>query len=194
MMFRRLLIFLVLSTTSLQAAEVVDRVAAVVGNEIITLSDIRNYSQERSLEGRLAGRDAKDPLEALIRERLLKQEMERLGLSATDGEIDSAVKEVVARNGISLEVLKGELAKKGTSFAQYKKDLGDQIRRMKFMGQVIFPRIKISDEEIARKTGGDSSEAARFRARMEILEARSAEEVARYLGEVRAKTYVEIKK
>lgn len=194
MMFRRLLIFLVLSTTSLQAAEVVDRVAAVVGNEIITLSDIRNYSQERSLEGRLVGRDAKDPLEALIRERLLKQEMERLGLSATDGEVDSAVKEVVARNGISLEVLKGELAKKGTSFAQYKKDLGDQIRRMKFMGQVIFPRIKISDEEIARKTGGDSSEAARFRARMEILEARSAEEVARYLGEVRAKTYVEIKK
>ncbi len=175
------------------AAEIVDRVVAVVGSDIITLSDVKKYSAQRSANPRLAEGMAGAPLEALIREKLLKLEMERLGVGATDGEIAAAVNDVVTRNGITLDVLKAELSRKGTPFEKYKKDLGDQIRQMKFLSQVIFPRIKISEDEVVRKAGAKPSDEGRIRARMELLQARSSEELVKYLDEARSKTFIEIK-
>ena len=176
------------------AAEVVDRVVAVVGEEIVTLSDVRGYSAERSFEAKIVGRETRDPLEALIREKLLRQEMERLGITASPDEIQAAVQEVLQRNKMTSETLRSELSRKGISLDRYKKDLGEQIRRMKFMGQVIYPRIRIPEEEILKKAGGNADEQARFRARMEILDTRAPEEIGRYLDELRAKSFVEIKK
>ncbi len=175
-------------------AETVDRVVAVIGSEIITQSDVRNFSTQRSSNARLMGVQAKNPLEMLIRDHLLTQEMERLGIAATDQDIDGAIQEVLARNRITLDLLKGELVRKGMTLEKYRKDLGDQIRRMKFMGQVIFPRIKITEEELAGKTGPKATDEKRLRARIEILQNRSAQELNRYLDEVREKAFVEIKK
>lgn len=202
---KRLLFFILIAGLSgtLMAqpvrAEVVDRVVAVVGSEVITLSDVRKYSAQRSANARLAGMSSsasgtKDPLEALIREKLLKAEMERLGITTTEQEIDGAIQEVVSRNKVTLGVLKAELSRKGMSFEQYKKGLSDQIRQMKFLSQVIFPRIKIAEEELNRKTGPKPSEEARVKARIELMQARSSDELVKYLDETRAKTFVEIKK
>lgn len=194
------LLFLVISGGAF--AEVVDRVVAVVGTEIITLSDVKQFSAERSANPRLSeaianvsstSKDPPSPVEALIREKLLKLEMERLGIAATETEINAGVNDVVARNRITLEILKSEIARKGLSFEKYKKDMGDQIRQMKFLSQVIFPRIKISEDEVARKAGASPSDESRVRVRMELLQARSSEELVKYLDEARAKTYVEIK-
>lgn len=180
-------------------AEVVDKVVAVVGNDIITLSDVKQYASQRSANARLAqgmpgtASATKDPLEALIREKLLKSEMERLGVAATDQDIESALNDVVARNHITMDVLKSELAKKGMTMEKYKRELGDQIRQMKFLSQVIFPRIKITEDEVARKAGPNPTDQTRVKARMELLQARSSDELVRYLDEARTKTYVEIK-
>lgn len=173
---------LLLLSLSLPAAELVDRIVAVVGDEIITLSDVKSHPS------------SKDPLETLIREKILKTEMERLGLNASDDELDNAVREVLTRNKITLDSLKSELSRKGIPFDRFKRDLGEQIRQMKFMGQVIFPRIRVSEEEILSKAGPNPSEESRLQARIEILKSRAPDEMEKYLGELRGKTYVEIKK
>ncbi len=178
------LLLAVIWSLPLSAAEVVDRVVAIVGGELITLSDVKNFTSQGS---------TKDPLEALIREKLLKQEIERLGLQATEQDIKSAIQDVLQRNGVTLEGLRAELSKKGMPFEKYKNELGDQITKMKFMGQVIFPRIRVTEDEIVGKSA-NSSDEARFKARLEILESRTPEEMSKYLNEVRDKTYVEIKK
>lgn len=180
-------------------AEIVDRVVAVVGNEVITMSDVKAFSAQRSANAHLfestpgAPSSSKDPLDALIREKLLKLEMERLGVTAPEAEVEAAVNDVVTRNHITLDILKGEIAKKGMTFDKYKKDLGDQLRQMKFLSQVIFPRIKIGEDEVAKKAGANPSEQSRIQARMQLLQARSSEELVRYLDEARSKTFVEIK-
>ena len=180
-------------------AEIVDRVVAVVANEVITLSDVKHYSAQRSANVRLGGMEAsgsaqKDPLEALIREKLLNSEMQRLGIVITEEDINGAVQDVLTRNKVPLDVLKAELSRKGMSFEQYRKNLSDQIRQMKFLSQAIFPRIKLTEEEINRKTGPNPTEETRVKARIELLQARSSAELAKFLDEARAKTYVEIKK
>lgn len=166
----------------LRAAELVDRIVAVVGDEIITLSDVKSHPS------------SKDPLEAIIREKILKAEIDRLGLNPSEEEMNSAVREVLTRNKITLEGLKSELSRKGIPFDRFKRDLGEQIRQMKFMGQVIFPRIRVSEEEILTKAGPNPSEESRLQARIEILKSRAPDEMEKYLGELRGKTYVEIKK
>lgn len=182
---------------SASAADLVDRVVAVVGDEIVTLSDVRSFSSRNSMEAHLLGSNSQgltDPVEGLIRDRLLRQELERLQLNATNDEVEKAIDEIAARNQVTSQVLKSELQKQGKSLTQYKKDISEQIRRMKFMGQVIYPRIRIADEEIAKKAGKGASEEARFRARLELLESRAPEEIIKFVDELRAKTYVEIKK
>jgi len=195
----RLFLFaLFLMASSAAAAEVVDRVVAVVGSDIITLSDLKKFSAQRSANPHgneaAAAPVSKEPLEALIREKLLKVEMDRLGVGASDEEVNAAVQDVLKRNNIPMEALKGELSKKGISFDQYKKDLGNQIKQMKFLSQVIFPRIKISEEEISKKAGSSPTDEARMKARIEIMQARSSNELVKYLDEARSKTFIEIKK
>jgi len=181
------------------AAEVVDRVVAVVGNDIITLSDIKKYQASHPAnahmsESPIISGAAKDPLEALIREKILKAEMDRLNVTATDEEINGAIQDVLKRNSVSMDVLKEELGKKGMSMDQYKKDLGNQIKQMKFLSQVIFPRIKLSEEDIVKKAGANPSDEARMKARIELMQAKSSEELVKYLDEAREKTFIEIKK
>lgn len=197
-MFKRIsqLVLLVLSALfvlSSAQSEVVDRVVAVVGNDIITLSDLRAYQSQRGPVERIPGEKKKTPIEGLIREKLLEQEMAQLNLNASEEEINNALKDIAARNNMSVDVLKSEMTRQGVSLEQYKKTLSNQIRQMKFMGQVIYPRIKISDEEIARKAGKNPSDESRMRAKLEIMQSRAPEELSRFVDELRSKTYVEIK-
>lgn len=187
--FLFLIFSLTLPSAFLHSTEVVDRVVAIVGGEMVTLSDVKKYSQQRSLI-----KDKEDPLDALIGEKLLKQDMEHLGITVSDEDISNALQEVLARNKMSLDALKSEISRKGASFDAYKKDLSGQIRQMKFMAQVIFPRIKLTDEEIAKRAGPNPSEQARMNARLLLLQERAPDEIKRYVDELRAKTYVEIKK
>lgn len=180
-------LFLFFSIQTLFASEVVDRVVAVVGNEVITLSDVKKVKATKDT----------DPLETLIRDKLLHQEIDRMNLNVTDEELAGSIQEVLSRNKVTLDQLKNELIKKGTSLEDYKKELSGQIRRMKFMAQVIYPRMKISEGEVSKKMAGLpsnlSKEEARFRARYKLYEEKSPEELNKYLDEVRAKTFVEIK-
>ena len=180
-----LFISLLLITSPLRAAEVVDKVVAVVGNELITLSDVKNVKVKKTGE---------DPLESLIREKIITSELERLNINASEEDIDLALKDVLTRNKISMDALRAELLHKGTSIDRYRKDLGSQIRQMKFMGQVIYPRLKISDDEITKKAGPNASEQARLQARYTLLQEKSPDEINRYIDEVRSKTFIEIKK
>ncbi len=176
------------------AAEVVDRVLAVVGDDIVTLSDLKRFRQSPGFESRIVEKTTSDPLEILIRTRLLKKEIGNLNLEVSEADVNSAVQDVIVRNRITMEILREGLASQGQSLEGYKRELRDQIKQMKFMGQVIFPRIHLSEEEISRKTGAKASEEAKLRARMELFQARAPAELAKYIEELRSKVYVEIKK
>ena len=197
-------------------ADISDRILATVGGEIITLSDVKEFPKRSRLEARFGilkgvgedvlGEDILEKpvknhsgslaksLDFLIDQKLVKQEIKRLDISASDQDIEESIQDVVKRNKMTLEALKTALARQGMSFDRYKKELAQQIQHLKFLGQVIYPRIRISDEDLASKTRGDSSEKAHLQARMALLRARAPEELSKYLEEVRAKTYVEIRK
>jgi peptidyl-prolyl cis-trans isomerase SurA len=146
---------LVLSVATADAA-VVDRVAAVVNDDVIALSEVYELAGD-FVEQRVgagggtveARREAElEVLESLIQRRLISQEITRLGLDVTDTELDRTIDDIANRNGLERDSLRAEVEKSGLPWAEYKLELRENLRQMKFNEAVIRPRITVDEDEL----------------------------------------------
>ncbi len=192
-----LLLGLILASPAV-AKQSVDRIAAVVGKNIILDSDIHRARAAGVV--RLSTKKRKmtnhEILEELIKEQLLRQEVERLDIQVTPEEMQQGLGGILAQNRITLPQLKKELASKGIPFGQYRKDLEKKIQVMKFIQQIIGQRVNITEEDFEvykRRFPYKAKRQNKEKTRQEILENKSREDLDAYLAEVRKRTYVEIK-
>jgi len=128
--------------------DVIDRIAAVVNNEVITEYDLTSAVSSLS---RAPGKDVKtrqEVLDNLIDAMLFNQIMSKAKVEVTDDDVARAIANVLHQNRMTLDQLRAELASKGISYEQYKKDIENEIRRVKFTNQVIGPQVKISDQDL----------------------------------------------
>ncbi|MBZ4420263.1 peptidylprolyl isomerase [Myxococcus sp. RHSTA-1-4] len=139
-------------------AELVDRVAAVVNRDIITLSEVqqraapemarvnnpdpRKRAEQRALLMKTA-------LDTLIGEKLLESEIAELGITATEAEVDELVRDVRERNNITdpaqFEQL---LASEGYTLASYRDMLRKQILRDRLLRMKVGAKVKITEEDL----------------------------------------------
>lgn len=136
-------------------AETVDRVVAVVGSEVITLYDLDRAMAPYLNEIKKAkNKDSKfkeirlEVLSRLVDDLLLRQAVAESKVVATDDDLARAIRNVLAQNHITIEILKDELARKGISFDSYRDQLRKDIQRIKFVNQEIGLRVKISDQDL----------------------------------------------
>lgn len=140
------------------ARQVVDRVAAVVNGEVITLSEIveRAGSEWERVEGMGAGvsRDkartelVKTVFDLLVAERLLQAEAATLQVDATEAQVNQAIKEIKERNRFDDATLKKAIEEQGldekTFRAQIKRDLDTYL----VLQYRLRNRVKISDDDL----------------------------------------------
>ncbi len=180
-----------------QAAGLVDAIAATVGSEIILLSDIR--AREAVRKGRFGSKkkmSRQETLDELIEERLLSQEIDRLGIKVPQAELDQTVRMVLAKNHMTLDQLKRELAAKGVPWEAYRHDLEERLKMMKFMRQRIYSKIDVGEEDYdlyRRRYPQKSKQQSKKEIEQAILEQKSREHLKSYIARVRTRTYVEIK-
>ena len=135
------------------AGEVVDRVVAVVNDDIVLLSDLEqarnDVAQERILRGEdLAMPDDRDLLQQLIEDRLAMQEADRLGIDVTSREIDQAIGDVMQANQLTLEELQRSLAQEGIPFDEYRDRIGEQLKRMKLTSRAVSSRVSVDQSKM----------------------------------------------
>ena len=135
--------------------EVVERIVAIVGSEVITLYDLDVAMTPYAGEIKKAqNRDEKfktvraEVLERLINYLLLKQTIESSKITASSDDVARAIRNIITQNHITIDVLKTELAAKGISYDSYKEEVRKGIQRMKFVNQEIGSRVKISDQDM----------------------------------------------
>ena len=117
-------------------AEVVDRIVAVVNDEIITMSELEQATRmiqpeaginPKSKEGQALKREM---LEALIDRKLAKAEAKRRGIEIADKEIDRAVEDFKKRNRLPDDATMNQaLAKAGLTLKELRQHLADQIQQ-----------------------------------------------------------------
>ncbi|ATB30506.1 peptidylprolyl isomerase [Melittangium boletus] len=141
-------------------AELVDRVAAVVNRDIITLSEVEKRAAPELARINGGTRDAqqrteerarvmKQALDTLIGEKLMEEQIQELGLSVTDSELEAAVSDVKRQNNITDDSQFDRLlAGEGFTVAAYKDFLRKQMSRMKLVQLKVSPKVKVSEEDL----------------------------------------------
>ena len=145
-------------TAASVSAESVDRIVAVVNEDIIILSEFNAAFEpyRRRLEEAYKGpeREAalaesrKSFLIRLIDANLIEQAARKNGIAVKDEEVMAAIKDMADRRNISLDDLPKELAKQGLSLASYKKDVREQMVRMRLIRREIKSKLMVTDQEI----------------------------------------------
>lgn len=144
--FRLMLLCLLLPSFRTEAA-VVDRIVATVNSEVITLSDLQDAE---GAQGRAAGGEErkKKILDELIDDLLFQQALKETKIEVTDEDVSRAISNILSQNRITLNQLVSELSSKGISYEHYRKQMEREIRKVKFINQVIGPQVKISEQDL----------------------------------------------
>jgi parvulin-like peptidyl-prolyl isomerase len=152
-----LLLLLLLWLPRVCEAAQVDRVAAVCNEEVIALSEVyelgSSFIEERCVEAEsddaCRHQAELEVLDSLIQRCLIRQELDRLGLTVGGEEVDRAIDRIARDYGLEdREALRLEVEKSGLAWDAYREQLTEQLRQMKFTENVIRPRIAISDNEL----------------------------------------------
>ncbi len=149
------------------AQQSLDRIAAVVDEDIILQSELdRAVANIRS---QYAGREAQLPpadvlqrqvLERLILIRLQTARAESTGVRISDEEVDSAAANIARQNNITPEQLRQQLASEGMSYGDFRNTLRDEIVVQRLRQRFAQSRISVSDAEVdaalAAQAGGNT--------------------------------------
>jgi len=149
-----LLVFFFIFTPTARA-EVLDRIVAVINDEVITLSELKASVAlaESSFKDNPGGKidkkvSRKKILDDLVKEKLIKQASDKMGIDVSEEEIDNAVNEIQDQNGFTRKELLLALAGSGLTYEEYRDRLKGQIRSVKFMDMRFRSRINIKPDEI----------------------------------------------
>lgn len=153
----RFMFFFFLWCGSLPSSEaVVDRIVAVVNQEMITLSEVDKWAgpfqEEIQAKDRLERRERvhevyQKVLEKLIEEKLIDQEVKRSGIKVTSKEIEGALEDIKRRSAATQEELEKALAKEGLTLEAYKKEIEKRIQRMKLINWAVKVDSKAGERE-----------------------------------------------
>jgi peptidyl-prolyl cis-trans isomerase SurA len=136
---------MVWASVSLSEA-VVDRIVAVVDQEIITLSELDRFAgplQDTIQGDNRLEREAKlrelrrKVLERIIDEKVLDHEAKKAGVKVTSKEVDAVVEDIKRRNQATQEDLEKALQKDGTTLEAYRQNIENagSIRNWSVVGE-----------------------------------------------------------
>ena len=142
-----------------QGADVVDRIAAVVNNEIILLSEFDesfNPYAERIMasgyspdeERRMLFNTREEILNQLIDQKLTDQQIKQSNITVRDDEIDGAIERLKEANFFTDEELRQMLNAEGLTIEEYRQRITDQMLRAKLVNFEIKSKIVITKEDI----------------------------------------------
>jgi peptidyl-prolyl cis-trans isomerase SurA len=138
-------------------AEVVDRIVAVVNNDIITMSELKNMARSIQTQSgikptkRDRERMQREMLEALIDRKLAKVEAKRRGIKVNPKEVDEAVASFKQRSNIpDDETLAKALSHEGLSLKEFRQQIADQLLQEHLMAVVVRPKVSVNDAEVRR--------------------------------------------
>ncbi|MCU1278888.1 MAG: PpiC-type peptidyl-prolyl cis-trans isomerase [bacterium] len=138
------------------AARVLERVVAVINDDIILDSELEQYAAPQyrgpdpdTADGKKQWDDLKrKALDSMIDSKLVQQQAVELKLSVTPEEVDRAIQQVKEQNKLDDATFKTALEQQGFTLEGYRKTLKKQILELKVINTAVRSRITVSDDEV----------------------------------------------
>lgn len=160
-----LLVFIFHSVS--QAAILLDRVVAVVNQEVITWSDLYKAMEFEASDKMRGLKDEEKRkifkenegifLESLIDMKLQLQAAKQLGIDATTDDVNSTIADIRKKYSLDEPALIESLKKEGFTFDEYKKKIAEQIILSRVVSQQIKSRIVVSETDVQKQMGEDKN-------------------------------------
>ena len=143
-----------------ESAEVVDRIVAVVNDDIITLFEldrsfkpyeerVRNQGYSIDKEHKMLFKVREEILNQLIDQKLKDQEIKRFKINIDEKEIDQTIERIKETNYYTDEDLRDVLAKEGLTMEEYRDRIKETILRTKLVNLQVKSKIVITEEDIS---------------------------------------------
>lgn len=139
-------------------AELVDRIAAVVNDQVIAQSEVEqraapelarlNELPDPARRAEVRRELMKQALDGLIGEKLMESQMKELGITVSDQEAAAGVEEMRVQNKLSPEQWEQALRSEGYSPAQYRALIKDALGKRKLINLKVRPNVKVSDADL----------------------------------------------
>ena len=135
-----------------QAAELVDRVVAVVNGNLITLFDVNARVSELIQRTQGISFKADDPryaelqrqvLDSMINDILIEQEAARLKITVSETELDTQINEIKKKNNLTEQQLKNELLKEGLTLKQFREQLRKETIKKQLLGYMVHRKVHV---------------------------------------------------
>lgn len=143
------------ATAHAQDLQPLDRIAAVVDEDVILASELDRAVS--NIRGQYATRQDQLPpqeilerqvLERLISMRLQTANASRTGVRVSDQDVDQAVAAIAQQNGFTMDQLRQQLAGDGMSFDDFRTSLREELMIQRMRQRFAQTRISVSDAEV----------------------------------------------
>lgn len=146
---------LILSCTAIVHAEVVDRVIAIINDDIVTLKDFeafvkvdRRTTKFTSIDEYFRNLQMKEKLDTFIEAVLIKQQAKKLQIIVTDQDVAGFVQSIQKQNLITDAELREQLKKDKITYDQFLENLKLNLLRTRLMIRVISTEISITENSL----------------------------------------------
>jgi peptidyl-prolyl cis-trans isomerase SurA len=170
------LLFSLVVSFGVAHAETVERIVAIVNDEIITQSDLIRY-EERLKGGGLTDdllipdeatkqsllKDREKLLQKMIDEKVIDSEVKKQSLTVPIEKVEQEIRSIARKNGVGREELKAALQDRGIVFSEYQDFIKTGLERQGLIEKAITSRIKISEDDVMTafaNRGGATNEQA----------------------------------
>ena len=157
-----LAVFVILFLCPAARAAMLDRIVAVVNDDIITLAELNAAfaPYEGGIEENYKGPDKQKYVEQqktlllkqMIDAMLIEQEAKKAGaaVAVKDDEIEEVFRNMLAKNNVTMDEYTKRLASEGQTLQNIKKDIRSQMLRMRLLRSEVQAKVLVTDEEIGQ--------------------------------------------
>lgn len=153
--------------TPTPAAMELDRIIAVVEEDVITESELENQMQRVRAQLRQQGTPMpptavleRQVMERLVLEKIQIQVAGHSGVEVKDDALDRAVADIAKRNELSLDQFREILASEGFDFGEFREKIREEILIAKLRKSEVDNRVRVRDSEIENYLRNEASTGA----------------------------------
>jgi peptidyl-prolyl cis-trans isomerase SurA len=143
------------SPLAIGATQVLDQVVAIVDDDIIMASELRERLtavveslEARGIESPPEDQLVRETLDRLILESIQIQKGMRVGVRISDAQLNSAMQRIAAQNNMSLEQFAQRLEQEGQSYVQMREQVQREMILQRVQSGNVNQRIQITPQEV----------------------------------------------
>jgi peptidyl-prolyl cis-trans isomerase SurA len=140
------------------ARELVDRLAATVDGEVVTLSEVeeRAAAELRRADVLPPGKERDEAharalrraFDQIVAEKLLEKQAKALQLEVTEAQVDAAIEDIKTRNRFDDEQLDRALSEQGLDRKAFRAQIRRELETYQVMQAKVRGRVKVSDDDL----------------------------------------------